>query len=254
MYTNSNTLYTLCTFMKYTFCSIHLELKFIQKVHIFGHFLYSTWVTWVRFAIYAFCIHLYTFCIASMLPTLIWNRVLFTGLLIFRGKKKQNFAGFSGANSRKNRLLSRDFCGKKVEIRWKIFRFHVRKVKVRRKIGRLRVILAVKSQISKDIQRQILRKIGRFHRKFRGETSPRNILTMQETISKKSQFRWIFFGQISLKSINFASIWSALFNAFFLTGIIICSFNNSSLEKWAKINFATIWPALFYVSFQRRSE
>ena len=39
-----------------------------------------------------------------------------------------------------------------------------------------------------------------------GETSPRNILTMQETISKKSQFRWIFFGQISLKSINFASI------------------------------------------------
>ena len=75
MYTNSNTLYTLCTFMKYTFCSIHLEL--IQKVHIFVHFLYSTWVTWVRFAIYAFCIHLYTFCIASMLPTLIWNRILY---------------------------------------------------------------------------------------------------------------------------------------------------------------------------------
>ena len=31
-------------------------------------------------------------------------------------KKKQNFAGFSGANSRKNRPISRDFCGKKVKI------------------------------------------------------------------------------------------------------------------------------------------
>ena len=89
-------------------------------------------------------------------------------------KKKQNFGGFSGANSRKNRLISRDFCGKKVEIRRKIGRFHGRKVKVRRKIGLLRGILAEKSQISKDIQRQILRKIGRFHWKFRGETSPRN--------------------------------------------------------------------------------
>ena len=44
MYTNSNievyiTLYTLCTFMKYTFCSIQLELKCIQKVHIFVHFV-----------------------------------------------------------------------------------------------------------------------------------------------------------------------------------------------------------------------
>ena len=82
MYTNSIievyiTLYTLCTFMKYTFCSIHLELRCIQKVHIFVHFLYSTWVAWVRFAIYTFCIHLYTFCIASMLPTLIWNRVVY---------------------------------------------------------------------------------------------------------------------------------------------------------------------------------
>ena len=35
-------------------------------------------------------------------------------------KKKQNFAGFSGANSRKNRPISRDFHGKKVKIRGKI--------------------------------------------------------------------------------------------------------------------------------------
>ena len=75
-------------------------------------------------------------------------------------KKKQNFAGFSGANSQKNRPISLDFRG--------------REVKLGRKIGRFRGILAEKSQISKDFQGQILRKIGRFHGKFRGETSPRN--------------------------------------------------------------------------------
>ena len=38
-------------------------------------------------------------------------------------KKKQNFVGFSGANSRKNRPISRDFRGKKVKIRGTIGRF-----------------------------------------------------------------------------------------------------------------------------------
>ena len=38
-------------------------------------------------------------------------------------KKKQNFAGFSEANSRKNRPISRDFRGKKVKIRGTIGRF-----------------------------------------------------------------------------------------------------------------------------------
>ena len=70
-------IYFLCSFMNYTFCSTHFELKCIQKVRIFVHFLYSTWSAWVRFVIYTFCIHLYTFCIASMLPTLIWNRILY---------------------------------------------------------------------------------------------------------------------------------------------------------------------------------
>ena len=75
-------------------------------------------------------------------------------------KKRQNFAGFSGPNSRKNRPISRDFRGKKV--------------KIRSKIGRFRGILAENSQISNDFQGQILRKISRFRGKFRGETSPRN--------------------------------------------------------------------------------
>ena len=40
-------------------------------------------------------------------------------------KKKQNFAGFSGANLWKNQPISRDFCGKKVKIRGKIGQFCV---------------------------------------------------------------------------------------------------------------------------------
>ena len=67
-------------------------------------------------------------------------------------KKKQNFAGFSGANSRKNRPISRDFRGKKVKIHGKIGRFCAGKVKIRRRISRFRGILAEKSQISKDFQ------------------------------------------------------------------------------------------------------
>ena len=86
-------------------------------------------------------------------------------------KKKQNFAGFSGANSRKNRPISREKSHNSRD-------FRGRKVKIRRKIVRFRGILAEKSQISKDFQGQILRKIGRFpglfHSKFQGETSPRN--------------------------------------------------------------------------------
>ena len=35
-------------------------------------------------------------------------------------KKKQNFVGFSGANSQKHRLISWDFRGRKVKIRRKI--------------------------------------------------------------------------------------------------------------------------------------
>ena len=38
-------------------------------------------------------------------------------------RKKQNFAGFSEANSRKNRPISQDFRGKKFKIRGTIGRF-----------------------------------------------------------------------------------------------------------------------------------
>ena len=83
------------------------------------------------------------------------------------------------------------FCGKKAKFRGKISRFRGknskfveksanfadfrgRQVKIRRKIRWFCGILAEKTQIWKDFHEQILRKIGRFDRKFRGETSPRN--------------------------------------------------------------------------------
>ena len=87
-------------------------------------------------------------------------------------KKKQNFAGFSGANSRKNWPISREKSQNSRKNQLISRDFRRRKVKICRKIVRFRGILAEKSQISKDFQGQILRKIGRFHGKFRGETSP----------------------------------------------------------------------------------
>ena len=142
-------------------------------------------------------------------------------------EKKAKFRGIFGANSQKNRRISRDVRGKKSQSSRNnrpISRdFRRRKVKIRRKIGWFRGILAEKSQFSKDFQGQILRKIGRFHGKFRGGK------LCQETISKKQPISLDIFW---LNSINFPSIWPALVNVF-LTRIIICSFNNSSLEKWA---------------------
>ena len=121
---------------------------------------------------------------------------------IFRGKfaeKSADFAGFSGANSRKNRPILRDFRGKKVKIRRKISQFRGSKVKIRRKIGRFQGILAEKSQISKDFQGKCLKKSADFTGNFGGKLR-------QETISKKQPILLDFFWQISLKSINFASI------------------------------------------------
>ena len=59
----------------------------------------------------------------------------FTGLLIFRGKKKKNFAGFSGANSRKNRPISREKSQSSRNNRPISGDFRGRKVKIRRKIN-----------------------------------------------------------------------------------------------------------------------
>ena len=103
-------------------------------------------------------------------------------------KTKQNFVGFSGANSRKNRPISLDFRGKKVKNRSKIGRFRGRKVKICRKIGRFREILAEKSQISKDFRGKFLEKSADFTGNFWGKLR-------QETISKKQPISLDFFGK-----------------------------------------------------------
>ena len=106
-----------------------------------------------------------------------------SGLLIFRGKKSQISRDFQGQIRGKIGWFRGIFAGKKSKFAAKSADFagfsrdfRGRKVKIRRKIGRFRGILAEKSQISKDFRGQILRKSGGFHGKFQGETSPRNNL------------------------------------------------------------------------------
>ena len=85
---------------------------------------------------------------------------------IFQGQihgKISRFRGIFAGKKSKFAEKSADFTGYSREI-----------VKIRRKIGRFRGILAEKSQILKDFQEQVLRKIAQFHGKFLGETSPRN--------------------------------------------------------------------------------
>ena len=60
-------------------------------------------------------------------------------------KKKQNFAGFSGANSRKNRPIAREKSKNSRNNRPISGDFRGRKLKIRRKIGPFRGILAEKS-------------------------------------------------------------------------------------------------------------
>ena len=73
------------------------------------------------------------------------------------------------------------------------------KVKIPRKIGQFRGILAEKSQILKDFRGKFLEKSADFTGNFGGKL-------LQETISKKQPISLGFFWQIWLKSINFTSI------------------------------------------------
>ena len=93
--------------------------------------------------------------------------------------------------SRKKSKISRDFQGQ-----------------IRRKIGRFRGILAEKVKFQRIFRGKFIEKSANFTGNFKGKLC-------QETISKKQPILLVFFGQISLKTINFASIWPALFNVFF---------------------------------------
>ena len=118
-------------------------------------------------------------------------------------KKKQNFAGFSGANSRKNRPISREKSQNSLKNRPISRDFRGRKVKICRKIGQFRGILAEKSQILKDFRRKFLEKSADFRAYFTANFGGK---LCQETFGKKQPISLDFFWQISLKSMNFVSI------------------------------------------------
>ena len=103
-------------------------------------------------------------------------------------KKTQNFAGFSGANSRKNRPISREKSQNSLKNRPISRDFRGRKVKICRKIGQFRGILAEKSQILKDFRGKFLEKSADFTGNFGGKL-------LQETISKKQPISLDFFGK-----------------------------------------------------------
>ena len=96
---------------------------------------------------------------------------------MFRGKKSKISQDFQGQICGKIGRFRAFFAGKKSKFAEKsadFAGFPREKSQNSGTIGRFRGILAEKSQFSKDFQGQILRKISRFHGKFRGETSPRN--------------------------------------------------------------------------------
>ena len=137
-----------------------------------------------------------------------------TGLLIFRKKKSK---------------ISRDF--------------HWKKVKIRGKIGQFHRIFTGESQNSlknRPISRDFSGKKSNYdgfsvanskkNRPISQEISKGNFAKKQ--LVKNSRFPWIFFGgrEFSL-SRSILRQYDQRFLTFFLTGIIICSFHNSSLEK-----------------------
>ena len=107
-----------------------------------------------------------------------WNNCFIkTGLLIFRGKKSKISRDFQGQIRGKIRRFRGIFAGKKSKFADKstdFAGFSRKKSQNSQKNRLISLILAGKNQISKDFQGQIIRKIGRFHGKFRGETSPRS--------------------------------------------------------------------------------
>ena len=106
-------------------------------------------------------------------------------------KKKQNFAGFSGANSRKNRPISRDFRGKKsifAEKSADFAEFSREKSQISEKNRPISRDFSGKSQISKDFRGKFLEKSADFTGNFGGKLR-------QETICKKQPISLDVFGK-----------------------------------------------------------
>ena len=63
-----------------------------------------------------------------------------------------------------------------------------------------------------------------FHGSFRGKLH-------QKAIGKKRPILWLFSRQISLEIDGFCADQTSIFSVF-LTEVLICSFNNNTLQKW----------------------
>ena len=104
-------------------------------------------------------------------------------------EKKQNFAGFSGANSRKNRPISQHFRGKKVKIRGTISRFREiftgEKSKFAEKSAHFAGFLRKKVNFRRIFGGKFLGKSADFTGNFGGKLR-------QQTISKRQPISLVF--------------------------------------------------------------
>ena len=146
----------------------------------------TLWMCYLQISIYLFS-RLY-YSLLTKPPILGLN----SGLLIFRGKKRQNFAGFSGANSQKNGPISRDFCGKKVKIRGKSADFtrfsREKSQKFAEKSADFAGFQWKKIKFQRTFRDKFLEKSADFTGNFRGNFAKKQSV-------KNSRFRWIFFGK-----------------------------------------------------------
>ena len=124
-------------------------------------------------------------------------------------EKMQNFAEFSGANSRKNRpIFSREESQNSRKNRPICAIFPGKKSKFVEKSANFAGFSRKNVKFRRIFRGKFLEKSADFTGNFVGKLR-------HETISKKQLISLDFWGEISLKSINFASMWPALFNVFF---------------------------------------
>ena len=119
-------------------------------------------------------------------------------------EKKQNFAEFSGANSRKNRpIFSREESQNSRKNRPICGIFAGKKSKFVEKSADFVGFSRKNVKFQRIFRRKFLEKSADFTGNFRGKQKQEQPISLD------------FLGEISLKSINFVSIWPALVNVFF---------------------------------------
>ena len=118
-------------------------------------------------------------------------------------EKKQNFAGFSGANLRKNRPIAWEESQNSRKNRPICGIFAGKKSKFVEKSADFVGFSRKNVKFQRIFRRKFLEKSADFTGNFRGKQKQEQPISLD------------FLGEISLKSINFVSIWPALVNVFF---------------------------------------